>query len=193
MRRKGILVIVVVLLVAVVVLGYIYTIHGNRTYVTAIDTTQDSHFHILFHRHGGVTFRQHSERVRVYLAHYNQEELVLHELVASIETVGAYTFNGSFIWGITTERGQATELRTKLVRNGAMSLNYTDLSNLGFDITTASTAGFSALTSPLLSQEGRYVLHLWQSGLSFRTDGNVFYPEQLRNSEHTVILYLVFE
>jgi len=192
MKHRGKFIIAAVLLVALVVLGYIWHTHqGNRTYIRAMDTEQ-SHFDLLFHRHGGVTFRQNAEWIRVYLAHYQREELVLHEALAAIGTVGTYLSEGSLIWGVTTEYGVPTELRTRLIRSGGISATQFDLSTLDFDLTAASTAGQPFLGEQVL-QEGQFVLHLWQSEPRFRIDGNVFHPEQLQNSEHTVILYMVFE
>ena len=194
MNRKTTL-IVISLLLAAAVSGSIWRTNQESRiyYIQAADTDFNSPFHLLFHRYGTVTFYQHGEWIRAYLAHYNRDELVLHKPVSSIGTGEAFTFSGSFTWGITTEGGEAAELRAMLMRNGAVSWNYIDLSVLEFDLTKASTVGFPFIPSDVLSQEGIYVLHLWQSEAFHRADGNVFHPEQLQGSEHTVILYIVFE
>jgi len=192
MKRHGKRILVLILVAALVIAAYIWHENQeNHPYIEAMDASP-SHFDLLFHRHGGVSFRQKAEGVTVYLAHYQRDELVFHEAVAGIGTVGAYIFEGSLIWGVTTEGGVADELRARLVTGGAMSSVHFDLAVLDFDFTAASTAGQPFL-GERIDREGRFVLHLWQSEPSFRVDGNVFHPEQLQNSAHTVILYMVFE
>jgi len=192
MKRHGKRILTIGLIVALVIVAYIWHENqDNRPYIEAIDTEQ-SHFDLLFHRYGGVRFRQQSEGVRVYLAHYNREELVLHEAIAGLGFGEAHMLDGYLLWGVTTEGGVPMELRTRLSAGAGISSTYFDLSYLNFDLTTAATAG-QPFIGERVDQDGRFVLHLWQSGASMRADGNVFHPEQLQGSAHTVILYMVFE
>ena len=199
-RSKLILGILAIILGAAVVLGYMW--HTNRGFfqgssisglpdghIRALET-QPSHLDLLFSGHGGVEFNYFGEKVSVYLAYYRRDELVLHEIVANIHTIGDHELNGSMFWGLTTENNLPNELRVRLNAGGSMSQNYFDFSRLDFQ--PQAVMG-SPVINGSIEQGRRYVLHMWQTGTGMRADGNVFDPEILRESENTAILYVIFE
>jgi len=151
-----------------------------------------SHFDLLFHRYGSVSFRHQGEEVSVYLAQYERDERVLHEQVGGLG-VGAETFDGTILWGVTTEGDEPLELRTIVAVDGAWGQKSFDLSAIDFNFAALITTGGISAEREEIEAGRRYVLHLWQSGGMIWYDGDVFRPDRLRENEHTLILYVVFE
>ena len=199
-RDKFLIGILAIILVLAVALGYMW--HTNRGFfqgdniaglpdghIRALDA-QPGHLDLLFSGHGGVEFNYFGEQISVYLAYYMQDELVLHELVTGIHTLGDNDLNGMMFWGLTMENNLPNELRARINVGGAASQNHFDFSRLDFQ--PQATMG-STITNGPIEPSRRYVLHMWQTGTGMRADGNVFDPETLRESEHTAILYIIFE
>jgi len=201
-RNKLIFILLAILLVAVSVLGYLW--HTNRGpfqgdriaglpsgHIRVLET-EPSPLDLLFHRHsyGGVSFNYFGESVHVYLAYYTRDELVFREPLASHATAGDHEWSGSMHWGLTIEGDQPGELRVRLISGGAMSQTYFDFSQLAFEPSLTVGSTLADLNSPIVRGK-RYVLQAWQTGGFVGQD--MFDPEMLARSEHTAILYIVFE
>jgi len=161
------------------------------TYIQALEA-EVSYFDLLFHKHGGFTFRHHGEDAHVYLAQYRRDEQVLHERVGGLGTMGVHTFEGTILWGVTTEGDEPSELRTIVAVDGAWSQKSFDLSVIDFDFAGFTSAGVSTEREEI-EVGRRYALYHWQSGSVVWTPGDVFDPERLRENENTLILYVIFE
>jgi len=97
MKHKGKLIVAVILIVTVAVSGFSGCANQQPdTYIQAMDT-ELSHFDLLFHKHGSVSFRHHGEDIHLYLAQYRRDERVLHERVGGLGIVGEYTFEGTIL------------------------------------------------------------------------------------------------
>ena len=191
-----------VILVAVAALGYMWQtnrgpfqgdgIAGPPSGHIRVDHHRASHIDLLLVNYGGVSYNLFGRQVHVYIAHYERDELILHELVGGVATVDAHEFTGTALWGVTTEEGQRRELRVRVDMNGAAGSSYFDFSRLGFDEGPLGMSG-PIITDGEIEPGRRYVLQVWQTGSRFWADGDVFNPERLRESERTAILYIVFE
>ena len=191
MKTKKLLFLAVIIMLMSLAIGYILFSTEEEYTVRSMDVSSPSHFDILFHRHGGVTYHHYGQGVQMYLAKFRRVEQILHELVTGVTSVGANTFSGSAVWGITTSQGMPCELRAIVKMGSAMGQNYFDISTIDFDFLSGASAG------PFEGEQQieigtRYVLHLWQSGSMMRVGYDMFSPERLRDSEYTLILYLVF-
>ena len=154
--------------------------------------TQANHFDLLFANRGGVSYNFYGTGVHVYIAYYERDKLVLHELISGISTAEANEVRGSVLWGVTTAGGARRELRVRADIGGAIGSGSFDFSRI--DFTHAfSTGGLNTLTDMRIEPGERYVLQVWQTGTTWWADGDIFSPERLRESEKTVILYIVFE
>jgi len=149
---------------------------------------------LIFERYGSAEFNYFGESVGVYISFYSRDELILNERMASIVTVGNRDFNGSVAWGLTTEGNLPRELRAVVRLGSGMSQSYFDFSNIGFDFEShvISTAGPDERNN-IIERGQRRVLQRWQTGSTMRADRNDFHPEELRTSEHTAILYILFD
>jgi hypothetical protein len=199
-RKK---IIIAVLLVILIILGNLWNLNlgpfqGNSVaglrdgHFRIMDTWQSSHFDLLFHRYGGIEFNHFGRGVHAFIAHYQWGVLVLQEQVASSGgTTEDWYRNGSVLWGITMEDSLPKELRVDVQSGGTFGRNHFDFSSFDFEVGTIAPP-------PIISgqiERGRpYTLQSWHSpNSSFRTDGNRFHPEILRESANTVILYIVFK
>lgn len=99
-------------------------------------------------------------------------------------------FSGSALWGVTTENNSPSELRVRLMAGGVVSQNYFDLSLINFEARMFSGA---LIENGPIEPGRRNILELWGTGSIIWIDGNMFEPERLRESEHTAILYVVFD
>ena len=211
-RNKILLIILAVLLMAASVLGYLWqTNRGpfggearlSGAHIRALEQER-GYISLLFHVHGGASFHFHGESAHVYIAYYERGELVSHELVTGVQITPAHDLNGTMYWGVTTEEGLPHELRarvnfystgrpvdredgTRLVSAGHQGAF--DFSQFDFWPTAMMGPDFP---STVIELGERYVLHLWQTHNVFWADHNPFDPERLRESEHTLILYMVF-
>ncbi|MCL2857387.1 MAG: hypothetical protein FWE19_06685 [Oscillospiraceae bacterium] len=150
------------------------------------------HLDLLLSHRGGVSYNFFGQRVNVYIAYYERDELVLHELVSGIASGDAHEISGTTVWGITSEEGARRELRVMVDVAGASSSSYFDFTQIDFE--PGSFAGGPATMANTRIEHGkRYVLHIWQTGHTFWVDGDVFNPERLRENEKTAVLYIVFE
>jgi len=151
------------------------------------------HLDLLLAHRGGVSYNFYGQQVMVYIAYYERDELVLHELVTGISTgTTPIELSGATIWGITTEEGARRELRVRVNIGGGAGSGYFDFSSIDFE--PGSFAGGPAtMTDTRIEPGRRYVLHIWQTGATFWVDGDVFNPGRLRENEKTAILYIVFE
>ena len=191
-NRRNLSLALVGILILVIVVGSFFNSDEDSFTIEAMDIQRPNHLDLLFQSHGGVTYRHYGSSVSMYLVQYRRDEQVFHELVTGIARADAYAFSGSAIWGVTREGMKPHELRASVTINGSMGQSYIDLSALDFDFSAIATSAALVDNQRIESGE-RYVLHIWQSGGGFRADGNVFAPEQLRESEHTLILYLIFD
>jgi len=151
------------------------------------------HLMLLFPQHGGAYFNHRGQGVSVNIAYYQRTELVLHESIAGMFTTGFGDFNGALYWGLTTQGNQWHELRALVDVSRSRSNNSFDFSQIDFE------PSFVGLISPAPPADGpieigrRYILQAWQSGTSIRADNDFFHTDSLNQSEHTVILYAVFD
>jgi hypothetical protein len=152
--------------------------------------TRQSHFDLLFSKYGGVSFNHYGERINVYIAYYERDNRVLHEVVAGIAAAGANRFGGSMLWGLTAGQNRPRELSALVSMNGALGRNYFDFSQFDFEPMVISGPD---ITNGPIERDKRYILQVWQTGASLRAGAYAFDPEILRESENTAILYMVFE
>ena len=204
LRGVFVLAAIIITLGAVSVAGYMwYTnqglfqgdrISGVPTGHIKVDHAQASHLDLLFSNYGGVSYNFVGEWVSVYIAYYERDELVLRERVNALGTAEPYELSGSVIWGITIEEGLRRELRVRISSGGAVSVNYFDFSQIDFvPGLFVNSPEFNNINSRPIELGRRYALQVWQTGNSWRADNYAFNPEQLRDSEKTTILYIVFE
>jgi len=180
--------------------------HTNRTFFqdnsvaglpdghVQIYNNPSSHFDLIFSRHGTAYFNHFGTGVSVYIAFYMQDELVMHKIVdGHIQTRGYSDFNGYVIWGLTTERNLPSELRVSLRTTQGLSQNYFDFSLLDFEPQLILSPNGGLDSGGVIEHGNRYVMQVWKSGNTISPDGNMFRPEILRQSDHTAILYIVFQ
>ena len=149
MKNKKQLFSAAVLLLALAIVGYLWHSGRDRYTIQEMDIQSPSHFDLLFHRHGGVTYRHHGKGVHMYLAQYRRDERVLHERVVRIASTDAFSFSGSAVWGVTIEEGMPRELRAQMTMGAAMGHGYFDFSSLDFDFATAITSRFHVNDQPI--------------------------------------------
>ena len=196
---KRLLVLSVVLVVVAVAYAWwmnIPPLQGNRNaglpreHMRLIGAQSD-HIDLLFSQHGGAYFNFSGEQVSVFIAHFQRDEPVLHELITSIENSGTWGGGGSMSWGLTTEGGNPGEIRVLLALDGGTVSSTFDFSRLDFEPWLISGP---EMADGRIEPGRRYALQVWQTGNTVRVVGSepAFDPEQLRMSEHTAILYIVF-
>ena len=152
-----------------------------------------NHLDLLLSYRGGISYNFYGRQAHVFIARYERDELVFHELVSGISTVEAHQISGSMIWGVTAEDGMPRELRVRVGIAGGMSFGHIDFSQIGFSEPAFHTGAQNTTQDTRIEPGERYVLHFWQTGTQWWADADVFSPERLRESEQTLILYIVFE
>lgn len=140
--------------------------------------------------YGSVSFNYFGHQVQVYVAYFQRDTLVIHELVLGISGFDERDINGELQWATVPEINLTGWLPVLRV-GGMLARGSFDFSVLDFEIATAISAD-STISPGRIERGRRYVINMWQSGNTFMADGDFFNPEQLRTSEHTAILYVVF-
>ena len=151
------------------------------------------HLDLLLSHRGEVSYNFYGTGVSVYIAYYERDELILHERVGGIGAGEPYEFSGTAVWGITTEGVVPRELRLRVGMNGAKGFSYFDFSQLGLDGEHPGWSTSSINTRSAIEPRERYVLQVWQTGTTWWVDDSFFNPGRLRESEQTLILYIIFE
>ena len=144
-RNKIILIIIVLLLGAGSVLGYMkYTNRGPfegfslaglpDNHIKFLNKQLSQHpFELLFNAYGGVYFNGNGKDVNVYLSYYKRDELVLHESLASIGFGNVHVYSGYVLWGLTMKNNLPDELRVDMLAGGGKCNNTFDFSSLDIE------------------------------------------------------------
>ena len=130
--------------------------------------------------------------IMMHLAYFQKDELILRETVMGMGIGvgdGPVDVSGSILWGIATPQAGVQELRARVIVNGASSQGNFDLSRLDFQPMAIMGPNF---TNEQIVPGQRYVVQM-QNTSGRVTMHDQFDPEILRDSEHTVILYIIFE
>ncbi len=150
---------------------------------------------LLFSAHGSYAFNFQGKGVAVYLAYYEKDVRIKHERVSGFQQTEDGPLNGTLQWGITFEQdaGQLEELRVSIRASGSQATNSYDMSQLNFNTENGFSSVMNLFSNGRIEKGDRYVLQTWQTSGMVRADNDVFHEEVLRESEQTIILYMVFE
>jgi len=105
-RNRILLIVLALLLVAASVLGYLWQTNRGpfggdgrlpRAHIRVMEQERD-YLDLLFDTHGRAMFNFYGKSAYVYIAHYERDELVLHELVTGVAVTPEHDLNGTVYW-----------------------------------------------------------------------------------------------
>jgi hypothetical protein len=196
--KKFIIPIIAIVVICAIVAIYFGCRAEEEVETTGIQTVdvEQSHFDLLFNHHGEVSFSYVGRQARVYIAHYEYDELVLHELVGSVGFLNVEEFSGNMFWGITKNGDLLDELRIRIniksEESGGVLNNYY-LNFAPFNFEYPPTVINPTIDREPVERGERYVFHVRQTGYTWWLDDDWFDPEVLADNEQTVLLYIVFD